>query len=1229
MPKLGLEFLGGFRVTLDGAPITTFESAKVRALLAYLATESQRSHPRESLATLIWPDWPDSAALSNLRYALSDLRKVIGDRTAEPPYLLISREAIQFNSESDHWLDVAEFSGLEGGQEIEQLERGAGLYLGEFMEGFSISDATPFEDWAQLKREQLHRAYREMLHHLAGILENRREYDRALPCARRQVEIEAWDESAQQQLMRLLAFSGRRAEALAQYETCRQVLEKELRVTPSAETARLVEQIREREYEAETPAIRITSTIRLPAFLEAPDEEKRPTFVAREQELQRLNQLLECALRRNGRVAFITGGAGRGKTALLREFARQAGRAHPDLLVAAGNCNPYSGVSDPYLPLRSVLCILLGNVELAGSTGMLDRRQVVSLVQAMPQALNALLSHGSYLVDTFIPGSELFFHAESSGAVQPELRRFVEQAANRPASMAQQHLFEQYCAVLRALSREYPLLILLDDLQWADSASAALLYHLGTRLEGSRILVLGAYRPEEIALGRDGERHPLEKALVEFKRLYGEAWLDLTASDEAKGRYFIDAFLDSEPNRLGGAFREQLFEQTEGHALFTIELLRAMQERGDLVRDQEGCWIETPVLNWESLPARVEAVIAERIERLEGALRETLSIASVEGENFTAQVTARVKEVNERKLLRELSQELEKRHRLVREQGEVQVAGHTLSHYRFAHALYQQYLYNHLGGAERRALHRATAEVLEELYAGSLAEIASQLAFHWQQAKDEDKSRVYMLLAGQVALAAFANQDAERYFRQALALDPDDRQRAVTLAGLGEALRTQAKREEAVQVLRQGIELYHQLADADGMARLYVGLSLVLTQDDYQDAWNACREGLREMEGAPDSAGLAYLLSEAGRTSFLLQKWAEAEDMCRWAIGMAELLGVPEAQAEATITLAMVIDFLYGKTNERIQMQEQVIPFCESHGLWYSAARAHMNLGALLSYIYMDIRTASQHTLQAAKISRQIGNVDMMFGCLGNLAGDYVSRGDMKIMESLLSDFLQDSAASKEKIQLFLEKEFNEHLSSRGEWIRASVYLRSMLEYYRIRHQLQGIEGCNYSFASNIIELYCLGGSGDLAEAEAALRENIELDGAYATYSQTALVKVYSLQERFAEAHALMAKLFTARVHLQLEARASHAMAERRWNKAASATLSLINLLQSIGRRWEWARALIDLGDIYTNRNQPGDRERAREAYQQSLEMFSEMEAGGYVDVIHKRLQESMNSEPG
>jgi DNA-binding SARP family transcriptional activator len=111
---LSLSLLGSFQVTLDGQPVTGFKSNKVRALLAYLAVEADRPHPREALAGLLWPDWPNRDALSNLRYALSDLRGAIGDREVNPPFLLIARDTLQFNMSSDHFLDVRCFTESAG-----------------------------------------------------------------------------------------------------------------------------------------------------------------------------------------------------------------------------------------------------------------------------------------------------------------------------------------------------------------------------------------------------------------------------------------------------------------------------------------------------------------------------------------------------------------------------------------------------------------------------------------------------------------------------------------------------------------------------------------------------------------------------------------------------------------------------------------------------------------------------------------------------------------------------------------------------------------------------------------------------------------------------------------------------------------------------------------------------------------------------------------------------------
>ncbi|MFN2225274.1 MAG: ATP-binding protein, partial [Anaerolineae bacterium] len=555
---------------------------------------------------------------------------------------------------------------------------------------------------------------------------------------------------------------------------------------------------------------------------------ERPAFVAREHELAWLEHRLDAALAGQGGVVFVTGGPGRGKTALLDVFARQAMDKHDELLVASGNCNAYSGVGDPYLPFREVLDMLSGDVEAPWASGAISRDHALRLWGALPLAVQALLDHGPHVVPGLLPGPALLSRAKAvapPGA--PWLQRLTERVERQAAhsdGLEQSHLFQQVTNLLRTLAEAHPLLLILDDLQWIDTTSAGLLFHLGRRLEGSRILVAGAYRPEEISLGREGERHPLEAVLAEFKRDLGDVWVDLAEVQEREGRRFVDAFLDMEPNSLGEGFRGALFAHTAGHPLFTVELLRTMQERGDLVQDDSGCWVEGPALDWETLPARVEGVIEARIGRLEPELREILSVASVEGEEFTAQVVARVQGLGERQALRRLSRELEARHRLVLEQAALRLGRQRLSRYRFAHALFQQYLYNHLGEGERVLLHGEVAGALEALYEGhpdGVAAIAPQLARHFTEAGDERHALKYLLLAGDGALAAYANGEAEEYYHRALALGPGESARAHLLSRLGEALFRQSRFREAIQTWGEGIERYKALEDSDGLARLY------------------------------------------------------------------------------------------------------------------------------------------------------------------------------------------------------------------------------------------------------------------------------------------------------------------------------------------------------------------------------------------------------------------------
>ncbi|MCP4426678.1 MAG: hypothetical protein GY803_19470, partial [Chloroflexi bacterium] len=241
----------------------------------------------------------------------------------------------------------------------------------------------------------------------------------------------------------------------------------------------------------------------------------------------------------------------------------------------------------------------------------------------------------------------------------------------------------------------------------------------------------------------------------------------------AGGRPFINALLDSQPNRLDEQFREMVCRQTGGQALFTTELLRGLQERGDLVKDGNGRWVESDHLDWDIIPARVEAVIAGRIGRLPDSCRAALTIASVEGEAFTAEVVAHIQKTGEQETVRCLSGDLSRQHRLVAAQSRRRLGQQRLSRYRFHHFLFQKYLYDDLDPVERADLHEAVGDTLEKLYEGqeaALAGLFDQLAWHYQEAGSLKKAISYCQKAGQRAWQLSAANEAIAHLQQGLAL---------------------------------------------------------------------------------------------------------------------------------------------------------------------------------------------------------------------------------------------------------------------------------------------------------------------------------------------------------------------------------------------------------------------------------------------------------------------------
>jgi adenylate cyclase len=910
MARLSLSFLGPFQVTLDGQPVTSFKSNKVRALLAYLAVEADRPHRREVLAGLLWPDWPDRDALSNLRNALSNLRRVIGDRTADPPFLLISRASLQFNVSSDHWLDVAALAEANDLQDLSELEMAIARQRGSFLEGFSLGDSAAFEEWALFTRERLARRTSSALHQLAATYEQRGEYERAVAFARRQLELEPWDEDAHQQLMRALALGGQRSGALAQYENCRRMLAEELGVEPAPGTTQLYEQIKDGRPGAPAPVPRAPDLFAAPPrFLEEGEATKveRPVFVARERELAQLDSLLDLALSGQGRVVFVTGETGSGKTALIQEFTLRAQEAHADLVAVNGNCNAYTGIGDPYLPFREILELLTGDVEARWAAGAISGEHARRLWSTLPLSAQALTEAGPNLIGTFVPPSPWLEHAMGTTLNGPHWQASRDElTVHRPLSPGipsprQSDLFEQYTKVLHVLARQVPLVLVIDDLQWADLGSISLLFHLGRRLAGSRILVVGAYRPEELAIGREGGRHPLDPVVNELQRDLGNITVDL---GQAENQGFVDALLDSEPNRLGLPFREMLFRQTQGHPLFTGELLRGLQERGDLVPDEDGHWIEGPTLDWETLPARVEAVIAERIGRLAQPLRAALRVACVEGVRFTAEVVARVQATDERRMLERLSGELDRRHHLICAQSIQRVDSQLLSTYRFRHILFQRYLYSSLDEVERVHSHEQVGTALEVLHgasgedtaAAAVAAIAPQLALHFLEARISHKAIHYLHQAGERAIHLSAYQEAIAHYSKGLDLvlslpdSPDRAEQELALqVSLGIAWKGNMPDPEGEIALTRARELCERTGKTTQLRRVLAELAVFpYVRAEHLKSRELGEEALRMARLPEDPLLRAVCHWHLGYVSFALGEYATAREHLQRVVSFYE-----------------------------------------------------------------------------------------------------------------------------------------------------------------------------------------------------------------------------------------------------------------------------------------------------------------------------------------------------
>jgi tetratricopeptide (TPR) repeat protein len=289
---------------------------------------------------------------------------------------------------------------------------------------------------------------------------------------------------------------------------------------------------------------------------------------------------------------------------------------------------------------------------------------------------------------------------------------------------------------------------------------------------------------------------------------------------------------------------------------------------------------------------------------------------------------------------------------------------------------------------------------------------------------------------------------------------------------------------------------------------------------NYEKGWEVCQEGLKRLEGASESSGMARLLAEAGRTaSFALKPADEVNSLCQRAIEMAERLGEQAAKAKADITIAMgTLD-----RDKALQLLQEAAAFSEANRLWSQILRAHLNINYVILQAFLNIETGYQHCIKTIDLSLRIGAIDSLFFGVNNLEGTLIEQGNLKTIENKLMDILRSSSAPQSRIDKFMERVRSELFTPRGEWSQALDFSNRMQGILREESNYQNIIQYIIAGANLYLELNRFRGMADFSEVETDLREFIETD--FFAQSRFLLVVIFSRQKRFTEAHELLVEI--------------------------------------------------------------------------------------------------------
>jgi len=623
------------------------------------------------------------------------------------------------------------------------------------------------------------------------------------------------------------------------------------------------------------------------------------SFVGRGPELKRLEGLLQDAIEGTGRLVFITGEPGIGKTSLSDEFLRRARARYPGVLMSRGRCVEQYGTGEAYLPFLDAI---------GGFVHGPGREKLVTVMRTYAPTWCAQLP-----VAFSSTGSLETLEMETIGATKERMMREMGDA-------------------LGMLATTSPIVLLLEDLHWADPSSVDLLRHLCQRINSQRVLIAGTFRPEDI----ERTNHPLKgyKAEMLSHRLCEEVSL------ASLGLEHIDEYLNVTfaPNDFPPEFGQLIHDKTEGHPLFATNLLQYLSERGDIASVNSHWSLVRPLAQLDlQAPESVRSMIGKKIDVLEEEERRTLQYASIEGTEFLSTVVAGLLNVDEVDLEERLAH-LERTHRLIETLGEEELPDRSLAtRYRFSHALYQNFLYSDLVNKRRVLLHHQAGELLAKYYGNRAGKIATQLAIHFERGRDFDKAIQYLIQAGDNATKLYSSAEAEDHYSRALSLI--------------EKLPEETHHEIAVDL--------YQKRGAVNMALSRFSQSV----DDYAKA-------LEYLEGTDSAEREAAMLSAMALTLFFSHRLEEMEARANEAVAAARRAGSEELRIQTTVLMALK-HLCYGELKSAKPLLEEAVTTARNINCKPGLAAA-LTWRACLYFFQTEYESAIKYAVEGRKLAAEL-----------------------------------------------------------------------------------------------------------------------------------------------------------------------------------------------------------------------------------------------------------------